>query len=457
MKGLIDSTIVGVFLKQKELFVKKFKDRGLNLSEGFVNKNLVHTLSPGRVNIIGEHTDYNYGLAISTAIDKYIFITGARNDSNFVEVYSKNLDDYQKFSLSNIVYDTNVKWVNYVRGVVREYLQHGHKIGGFSIVIDSNLPSGAGISSSAALEVGVGKFLEEVFQIEINTEETVRYCNAAENNFVGVKCGFLDQMTVAYGKKDHAIFINFKDLSYEYIPFKLGSSVILIIDSKEERNLSETEYNKRGEECAEAVRQISLLAKDVNIKTLSDVNLNLLSRVEDKMDKKLFRRARHVVTENERVREAKKAIIEGDMKKLGLLLLDSHASLRDDYEVSTERLNFLVEEITKIDGVYGARLMGAGFGGNVISIVEKASMKNVTSILKNKFRSRFGEPPGFIECLPSDGTKRAVLDFGDAPGANGKAKVNYKKSPCFKGMSKRTVVKSDGRYLIYYTFGDFKN
>ncbi|MBM3703318.1 MAG: hypothetical protein FJW63_10135, partial [Actinobacteria bacterium] len=236
-----------------EKFIREKKERG----SVFRKESLINILSPGRVNIIGEHTDYNLGLSINTAINKYIFIAGYENKTDYVEVFSRYLNDSNKFLLDDITFDKTTNWINYIKGVLKEYIQHGHKIGGFSIVVDSNLPIGAGISSSASLEVGVAKFIEELFNLKVDKKDTVRYCNSAENNFVGVNCGFMDQFSVACGKKDYVIYLDFKDLSYEYIPFDLKENFILVINSKEERNLANTEYNKRRQECNEAVRLIS--------------------------------------------------------------------------------------------------------------------------------------------------------------------------------------------------------
>jgi len=398
--------IQNLLKKQNEIFLKKFivgnKKRGKFYKENIT----INILSPGRVNIIGEHTDYNLGLAISVTVNKYIFLIGIIDNSNEVKIYSKYLNEHCKFSLDEIRYDKRTPWINYIKGVLREYIKHNYKIGGFSMIIDSNLPIATGMSSSAALEVGIAKFIEELFNLKVDKKDTVKYCNSAENNFVGVKCGLLDQFTVAYGKKDNAIFLNFKDLSYEYIPFNLGENTILIIDSNENRSLSDTEYNNRIDECKNAVKIISSITKDSRIKSLSDVSLDLLYRLEEKLPEKLFRRARHVVTENNRVLLLKESLLKGDIKKLGLILLKSHNSLKYDYEVSTERLDFLVDEVTKLKWVYGARLMGAGFGGSVISIVKKDKVSDIIEIMSKKFLEKFAEAPKFIECLPSDGTKR---------------------------------------------------
>ena len=398
--------ISNYFKGLKNLFFERFIEGNREEENIFEKKDLVNILSPGRINIIGEHTDYNSGLSINTAINKYIFITGYGNKTNSVEVFSKHLNDSKKFLLDDISFDKNTYWINYIKGVLKEYIKHGHKISGFNMVVDSNLPIGAGISSSASLEVGVAKFVEELFNLKVNKRETVEYSNSAENNFVGVNCGFMDQFAVVYGKENYVIYLNFKDLSYEYIPFDLDGNRILIINTKEERNLADTKYNERRNECNDAVKLISRIVKNKNIKSLSDVSLDLLYKLENKMDEKLFRRVKHVITENKRVLLAKEYLLKGDIEKIGQLLFESHKSLRYDYEVSTEKLDYLVDEMSKIKGVYGGRLMGAGFGGSVISLVKKGEVGSITDIIGDKFLKKFNVSPEFIECSFSDGTRR---------------------------------------------------
>jgi len=298
------------------IFVKGNKDK----ENTFKREDLINILSPGRVNIIGEHTDYNLGLSINTAINKYIFMAGFKNKKGYVEIFSKNLGNSGKFSLDNITFDKNTGWMNYIKGVLKEYIKHGYKIGGFDIVIDSNLPIGAGMSSSASLEVGVATFIEELFNLKVGIKEKVKFCNSAENNFVGVNCGLMDQFSVVYGKENYVIYLNFKDLSYEYIPFDLKEKLILVINSKEERNLADTGYNERRKECDDAVKLISKMIKDKNIRSLSDVSLSMMYKLENKIPEKLFKRVRHVVTENNRVLLSKDYLIEESIEKLGQVL-----------------------------------------------------------------------------------------------------------------------------------------
>jgi galactokinase len=395
------------FKNLQDLYIEKFA-KG-EKEKFFKKKDLIYILSPGRVNIIGEHTDYNLGLSINAAINKYIFIAGLKNNQDYVNVFSKHLNDSNNFSLKDITFNKETGWINYIKGVLKEYVQHGDRIGGFNLIVDGNLPIGAGISSSASLEVGVAKLIEQLFDLKADRRKMVQYCNSAENDFVGVNCGFMDQFAVTYGKKDYVIFLNFKDLSYEYIPFSLEDNLILIIDSKEERNLVNTEYNNRRKECNDAVHLIQKITKNKNIRSLSDIRLEIIDDLSGKMPGKLFKRVKHVVTENNRVLQSKEYLLKGDIGKLGQMLLESHKSLKYDYEVSTEKLDYLVDEISKIEGVYGGRLMGAGFGGSIISIVNKSCIDDVTSLIGAKYYEKFNVKPDFIECLFSDGTKRVEL------------------------------------------------
>lgn len=398
------------FKKLHDLFFNVFVKGNKDKENTFKRENLINILSPGRVNIIGEHTDYNLGLSINTAVNKYIFMTGVKNKKDYVEVFSKNLGNSGKFLLDDITFDKNTGWINYIKGVLKEYIKHGYKIGGFNIAVDSNLPIGAGMSSSASLEVGTATLIEELFNLKVDMKEKVKFCNNAENNFVGVNCGLMDQFSVVYGKENYVIYLNFKDLSYEYIPFDLKEKFILIINSKEERNLADTEYNKRRRECNDAVKMISKITKDKNIRSLSDVDLSLMAELENKIPEKLFRRVRHVVTENNRVLLSKEYLLEGSVEKLGKVLFESHNSLKYDYEVSTEKLDYLVDEMSKIKGVYGGRLMGAGFGGSIISIVDKSEIDIIKNIINRKFIKKFNVVPDFIECLFSDGARKMEFE-----------------------------------------------
>jgi galactokinase len=390
-----------LFSKLENIYFKKLSiDAASKIN--YRGKNFVHVLSPGRVNIIGEHTDYNYGLALTMAINKYKYMIGVKNDTNFVNIYDNGLKQSYSFDIDKILYDDDVNWANYIKGVVNEYIKNNYTVSGFDLVIDSNLLSESGVSSSAAILAGIAKILEGIFDLEVSLRNTMEYCKNAENMFVGINNGSLDHFSVLFGKEKNAIFLDFKDLSYDYIPFNLKNFLFLIIDSREARNLINTDYNKRRQECNDALR---ILKEDINIISLSDVSLDLLLSLGKKMDKNLFKRVKHIVTENSRVKKAIEYLKNGDNVSLGRLLFESHVSLRDDYEVSTERLDYIFDAANDLDGVYGLRLMGAGFGGSLISLVNRNKANQIIEELSNLYYQKYKIFPGFIKCKTSDGTK----------------------------------------------------
>jgi len=398
-----------IFKDLEEILFEKFV-KGVNSKEEiYNNEEQVKIISPGRINIIGEHTDYNLGFSLATSVNRYCHIIGCRNHSGFVEVYSRNFKKICKFSMDDIKKDPDNNWGNHIKGIVKELLDNNYGIGGFTAVIDSDIPIGGGMSSSAAIEVGVFKLINEIFNLEITSKGIAHYCNNVENNFIGVRCGLLDQYSIVFGKKDYALFINFKKGTFEYVGFNLEDTVILIVDSREQRNLSETNYNKCRNECREAAEILSgLPGNGSGFGSLSDIDIEHLNEKERNLERGLFLRARHVITENKRVFEARDCMLKNEIKRLGEILTESHLSLRDDFKVSTERLDFLERELCKINGVYGARLMGAGFGGSVISIVKRDNLEHITDSISTSFMEKFNINPNFFSCTISDGTKRFI-------------------------------------------------
>jgi galactokinase len=405
---MIDGFSPGDFFKRhNKIFFKKVLKK--NASKDFGEESIVRILSPGRVNIIGEHTDYNSGLAIPLAIDKYKYFSAIKNNKknkNKIEIYDNYYKENYIFNLDNIYYDNNIKWVNYIKGVVREYILNGFKISGFTMIIDSNLSSGVGISSSAAILAGTAMVLEELFNLKVAKIDTMNFCHNSENKFVGIDNGILDHFSVLFGKKNNAIYLDFSNNKWEYIPFELKENLILIVDSREERYLPETDYNKRRKECGEALEKIINITKNKKLESLSGIDIELLNAVKQNLPPILYKRVKHVVTENERVKKVKKFLKHNDFKSLGLALMESHESLKNDYEVSTERLDFIVDNMIGLNGVYGARMMGAGFGGTVISIIKQGKIDEVMGSLTEKYYERFKIKPNFISCSSSDGTKR---------------------------------------------------
>ena len=379
---------------------------------GYSNGAIIEVNSPGRACIIGEHVDNYGGQSLSCAINRYITITGRSDRSGKINIISNTLKD--SFSVDLLQLETmtplkNPTWPNYILGVIKEYMKRGYDVGSSYITIDSNLPSGGGVSSSAALELAVAEYLRISIGIDIGIQDIVEISRSAENNFVGVSCGFLDQISVAYGKKDHATLIDFKDLSVKHIPFDLADNIFLLIDSKEERNLAGTGYNKRKSECSEAYKVIN--NKYRKIKTLSDLKKEDLDKVEKILPSTLFKRVRHIITENNRVKKAVKYLKEGDISSMAALMFETHESLRFDYEVSTDRLNHIVDLLKDTEGVLGARLMGAGFGGSVIAIVKNYLLSTIKEKLSASYHERFGIIPEYLECIASNGTYGTRLPF----------------------------------------------
>jgi galactokinase len=313
--------------------------------------------------------------------------------------------DEVSFDINDIKYESEHTWANYAKGVIKTLMEKGVEIpSGFSASIHGNVPIGAGMSSSAAIEVATATFLEEAFNLSLHPKDVALWCVEAENDFVGVNCGIMDQFASKLSKKDHALFIDCRDYSYQYIPFHINGYKVLLINSKVKRALFSTEYNIRRAECEKAVSILKSLYPD--IESLRDVTINHLKDSKGRLDKRLFKRARHVISENERVITARLALENDDLPKLGHLLVQSHESLRDDYEVSCPELDFLVDTALSIRGVLGGRMMGGGFGGSTINIVKEDCLENITGEIQSNYKKRFDLTPEFYICDAADGAKR---------------------------------------------------
>jgi len=332
--------------------------------------------SPGRINLIGEHTDYNGGLVLPAAIDKYTYIT--LEESRHFMAYTVNLKERVEFSLNEK--KEKEDWANYVKGAIFHLAKNIKKqIRPFNIEISSTLPIGAGLSSSASLMVGIIYAISKIENINLDRERIAQIAHEAENEFVGVNCGIMDQYAVALAKKDSFILIDASSGRYEYIYAK-GFPKIMIIDSGIKHKLSSGNYNTRRNECEEATKILGLQFKDLN-KAFLESKKNLLGE-------NLYKRAKHVVEENERVLKTIEAISRQNWEEVGRLVKASHASLRDLFEVSTVEMDFLVDNINKIDGVYGSRMIGGGFGGSVIALSKRDirnDLKGISKIYQNEF------------------------------------------------------------------------
>lgn len=332
--------------------------------------------SPGRVNLIGEHTDYNGGHVFPCALTLGTYGIAKKRNDRLMHFYSMNLNSFDvvEASLDDLSNKEAYGWANYPLGVVWAFAERGITLDtGFDLVIWGNIPNGSGLSSSASLEVLTGVVLNDLFQIEqFSMTDLALIGQYSENNFNGCNCGIMDQFAVAMGKKDHAIFLDTATLNYEYAPVKLEDAKIIITNSKVKHSLVDSKYNERRQECSDA---LEALKTKLDIQTLGDLDLETFDKFSDVIgDPVKIKRARHAVAENQRTIDAVQALKEGNITYFGELMNQSHLSLRDDYEVSCEEVDVLVDLAWNVPGVMGSRITGGGFGGCTVSIVKNEAV-----------------------------------------------------------------------------------
>lgn len=361
--------------------------------------------APGRVNLIGEHTDYNDGFVCPVAIDRATYVAARPRDDEQVEVFAADLGEEDAFSLAQIERSVEHPWSNYVRGVVKALQIADHPLGGANLMIMSDVPRGAGLSSSAALEVATGYTFQLLNRLNLLGEELALLAQGAENNFVGVQCGIMDQLISAMGQADHALVIDTRDLTFQPVPIPEHVSIV-VCDSHVERKLAGSAYNQRRQECDEAVRLLKQWFP--KIRALRDVTIAQFRQHEAELPEPVRARARHVISENERVLQGAEALKRGDVQTFGVLMNESHRSLRDDYEVSVPELNILVEAAQRVNGCYGSRLTGAGFGGCTVSLVESGAVEDFTRTVAEAYRAATGRETTIYICSAADGVGRAL-------------------------------------------------
>jgi galactokinase len=358
--------------------------------------------SPGRINLIGEHTDYNYGFVMPTAIDKKIHFELRKNDTpTSCSIYSQTFDSGFNFDLKSIEKSSS-SWENYILGVVNELQKRGTNLEGFDCYIKSELPIGAGISSSAALECGLASGLNALFDLKLSMQEIVNLSQAAENNFVGSQCGIMDQYASVMSKKDHLILLDCLSLEAEFIPANFKSCKILLVNSKVSHSIADGEYNTRRKECESALEIIRNQYNEVE--TLRDVTLVLLHSCKPRLSEKQHNRVLYVIQENERVLSAADLLKSGKLHSFGKLMYQSHYGLRDLYEVSCKELDFLVKLSEEKDFIYGSRMMGGGFGGCTINLIEDAHITAFSEEVSIAYQKEFKLIPEMIIVVPGEGT-----------------------------------------------------
>ncbi|MBE2206016.1 MAG: galactokinase [Saprospiraceae bacterium] len=359
--------------------------------------------APGRINIIGEHTDYNDGFVLPAAIGHKMTVQARRNGTpSTVHLTARATQQSFSFDLRDFS-PVEKGWPNYVMGVVSELQKLGGVISGFDAEFESDVPIGSGMSSSAALECSFALALNELFGLGFDQWQLIKASQRAEHNFVGNKCGIMDQFAGVMGKKDHVMLLDCRSLDFQYFPLELGAYQLLLLNTNVSHSLASSEYNTRRAECEQGVH--ILQQEYPGIANLRDVNLKQIAAMEEQLPEHVFRRCRHVVSENQRVLDATKALLAGDFNAVGELMYQSHFSLQNDYEVSCPELDFLVQQTLDKDYVLGSRMMGGGFGGCTISIVEKERVAEFVEEVSSVYSRHFGIDLTPVEVVIGDGAK----------------------------------------------------
>lgn len=357
--------------------------------------------APGRVNLIGEHLDYNGGTVLPVAINLGVTATVQPLQENVVVLRSSTHSFSKRIDLSDeIHFDKSNDWTNYPLGIISQLKNENHAIQPCEIIFESNLPEGSGLSSSAAVEIVTAFALLSQTEKQINLPWLAVFCKQVENDFIGVKCGIMDQYAVALGKQNNALLIDCNKVNHRYIPFETGDYRLLVMNTKKPRSLILSKYNERKQECEEALRIIHTTKSEIENLCQADMLwLNILN------NEVLKRRARHVISEQLRVNEAVKVLQRNDLSTFGRLMNASHASLKNDYEVSGMELDTLVECAQQINGCLGARMTGAGFGGCAIALVHTSAVDELMTKVSEKYFAVTGLPCEIYECKVSDGVK----------------------------------------------------
>lgn len=363
--------------------------------------------APGRVNLIGEHIDYNGGHVFPCGITQGTYVAIGQRDDRAIHCYSMNFSDkgVMKTSLDQLVYAKEDGWINYVKGIVK-YLQEASEQqldGGFNLVVYGNIPNGAGLSSSASIELAVGLAVDQIYGLGIDRLTLIKLGQRVENEFFGLNTGIMDQFAIGMAQADQAIFLDTNTLEYSMVPADFKDYVILIMNTNQRRELADSKYNKRRQQCEQALAD---LQTELDIQTLGDLSSEAFEQHKQLItDEVLRRRAKHAVYENERTLQAKEALTAGDLSAFGKLLDESHRSLRDDYEITGEALDTIVSEAWQQESVLGARMTGAGMGGCAIALVHKDQAEAVIQAIGPAYQEAIGLEAEFYIAEVGDGAK----------------------------------------------------
>lgn len=378
----------------KETIINKFKSL-------YQDEPIIVT-SPGRINIIGEHTDYNDGFVLPAAIDKAIYVAVSKRGDDLISLYAEDYRESHEVRLSDIAISEK-HWPNYILGVVDQYQKRGATLGGFNLYIDGDVPLGAGLSSSAAVECAVTLALSELFDLNVERLDIPQIAQKAEHTYAGVMCGIMDQFASAFGKEKNVIKLDCRTLGFEYVPLDLMGYEVVLLNTNVKHSLASTAYNKRREQCEQASAWVR--EEYPEVKNLRDVTIDMLDRLVKEKDKDIYAKASFVVLENERVEKSCEALRAGDIKQLGQYIFQSHEGLSKVYEVSCPELDYLVDYVRQFPEVIGARMMGGGFGGCTINIVKEGALASILPALEQEYRQKFDKELAVIQVNIADGTR----------------------------------------------------
>jgi galactokinase len=371
---------------------EQFKDK-------FGMEAAVEVMSPGRINVIGEHTDYNEGFVLPAAINKYGHVVASRRNDDLISLFAVEFNEKFETKIADIKPIAG-KWTNYILGVVDQLIKRNCPIGGFNLIVSGDVPVGAGLSSSAAIECAVCYALDQLFDLQLSRFDIARISQIAEHTYPGVQCGIMDQFASVFGKKDHALKLDCRSLEYENVPLVLEGYHIVLLNTNVKHSLASTAYNERRQQCAAGVKMVK--AHNHDVLSLRDVTVSMLD--EYVTDPLIYKRCRFVVEENERVHHAVEQMKAGNIEGLGQLMFRSHEGLQKEYEVSCAELDWLVDAVRNNPIVAGARMMGGGFGGCTINIIKEGRIQELLDILSMNYEKAMGKKLTHYLAETADGT-----------------------------------------------------
>lgn len=371
--------------------------------------------APGRVNLIGEHTDYNGGYVFPAALTYGIWAFIRKREDDRVRLYSLNYESrIEENHVNSLVFKKENDWANYPHGVLNEFIQRGESLGGMDILYYGNIPNGAGLSSSAAIEIVTAIGVNSIFGLSYTMKDLIQLSQRAENQFVGVNCGIMDQFAVGMGKENHAIFLNCQTLDYSHVRMNIEGYKLVITNTNKSRGLTDSKYNERRNECEQGVDELRLFIPQIT--SLGDVTLDVWNWAKDHLKNETIRqRLEHVIQENHRVLQAKQVLSEHRIEEFGKLMIQSHLSLRDLYQVTGKELDALFTISRQIEGCIGTRMTGAGFGGCTVSLVKEDAVERFKSFVDTKYEEEIGYPPSFYVCDLGHGAQEITQEVEKWP------------------------------------------